>query len=55
MTPEEAVKHLRVITKDTRETDSEMKLRMTLREVRNILAQVKEEPVPVVSSTSLGL
>jgi hypothetical protein len=51
MSPEEAVKHLRVLTKDVSETDKEEVLRATLREVKNCLAKVQDTP----TKTALGI
>lgn len=49
MTPEEAVKNLRVLVENVSVTDSsEMVLRATLREVKNVLAKTQERPTPTV-------
>jgi len=48
MSPDEAVKHLRVLTEDCGEMDALPKLRMVVREVKNILDKVQDRPTPVV-------
>nr|WP_047577308.1 hypothetical protein [Methylobacterium sp. ZNC0032] len=51
MTPAEAVKHIRVLTEFLTEDAQKEALWRTVREVQNILAQVKETPeVPVMSA-----